>query len=107
MRCNNHPSDGSVLGCGDFDLMLKTEIQNRILRRSFEICKKFKLHGTGINYCTVHFDTDLLKVKDVSTNFFVERQDFKILLYFRYENFFWLTIFHNVLQYVLKIKPKF
>ncbi len=23
MRCNNHPSDGSVLGCGDFDLTLE------------------------------------------------------------------------------------
>ncbi len=54
MRCNNHPSDGSVLGCGDFDLMLeKTEIQNRIVRRSFEICKKFKLHGTALYTSTL------------------------------------------------------
>ena len=58
MRCNNHPSDGSVLGCGDLDLMLEdgnteqnstSQSRNLQKRRFYKfLCRKTKLQNSLI-----------------------------------------------------------
>jgi hypothetical protein len=56
MRFNNHPSDGSVLGCGDFDLMLEdgnTELNSTSQFSSLQNSNYIKKFSTGISDSTL------------------------------------------------------
>jgi hypothetical protein len=55
MRCNNHPSDGSALGCGDFDLMLEDGNTEHNSPSQFRGLQKIQITRHGyqiINDCT-------------------------------------------------------